>query len=47
MNLKLSHKEPGLKVVYTLFDELRDDPEQILAVQLVGLDRLICSAGWE
>lgn len=39
MNLKLSHKVPGLKVVYTLFDELRDDPDQVLAVQSLSLDR--------
>lgn len=38
MTLHYLHKEPGLKVVYTLFDELRDDPEQVLAVQSLSLD---------
>lgn len=38
MNVALDHKDPALKVVYKLSNELKGDPEQVRIVQALSLD---------
>lgn len=38
MHLRLHHKDPQLKLVYELTNELREDPEQVRDVQALSLD---------
>jgi hypothetical protein len=39
MHLSLDHKDPTLKVVYELSENLKDDPEHMLLVQAMSLNK--------